>query len=160
MILLITPSLRAQECVTALEKASNETVQVASSLQHAGLQLRTEEFSAVIIDQSLMEAEPDESETLLQHLGTAVPVHVNFAISSVERVSRELRAALSRRKREVIVARRTAEEALRSELKGPVTAMLLSCEMALKENLPAAAESKIRVVYELAREVTSKLSGS
>ena len=38
--------------------------------------------------------------------------------------------------------------------------MLLSCEMALKENLPAAAESKIRVVYELAREVTSKLSGS
>jgi hypothetical protein len=160
MILLITPSVRAHECAEALQKLVEEPVQVALNLQQAGGQLRSQEFSAVVIDQSLVEAEPDESDTILQHLGTAIPVYVNFAISGVERVSRELRAALARRRREVLVARSSAEQTLRSELKGPVTALLLSCEMALKEKLPSAAESKIRMVYDLAREVRTKLGVS
>ena len=158
MILLITPATRVQECAEALQKATNENVLVAAALQEAGLQLRTQEFSAVVIDQSVVEAEPDESDVVLQHLGGAVPVYVNFAISSVERVTRELRTALCRRKREVLVARRSAEQSLRNELKGTLTAMLLSCEMALKvEHLPSSAEAKIRMVYDLAREVRSKL---
>jgi hypothetical protein len=76
----------------------------------------------------------------------------------MDRVVREVRAALHRRKREVLLARQGAEENLRNEFKGTITALLLSCEMALQTpNLQAAAEVKMRVVYELAREMRVKL---
>jgi hypothetical protein len=154
MILLITPSAKVQECAKALEEATSEALQVAPTLRQAAAQLRAEEYSVVVMDQFLVEAEPEESDLVLQHIGTAIPVYANFAISGVDRIVRELRAALHRRKREVLVARQTAEEMLRNELKGTVTALLLSCEMALQS---AAAESKIRRVYELALELRSKL---
>lgn len=158
MILLITPSARAPECAQAVKQAANETVQIASTLQQAAVQLRSQEYVAVIIDQSLIEAEPNESDMVVQHLGTAVALYINFAISGVDRVVRELRAALNRRKREALAARREAEQILRSELKGTVTALLLSCEMALGiPNLPSTAENKLRAVYDLAREMRSKI---
>jgi hypothetical protein len=158
MILLITSSARARECAQAVQQATSETVQIASTLQQASTQLRSQEYVAVVMDQSMVEAEPDESEVVLQHLGTAVVLHINFAISGVERVIRELRAALNRRKRESLAARRDAEQVLRSELKGTVTALLLSCEMALGvPNLPPPAENKLRAVYDLAREMRVKI---
>lgn len=157
MILLITPSAKVQECAAALEEATSEATEVATTLRQAAAQLRTGEFSAVVVDQSLVESEPDESDLVLQHMGSAIPVYINFAISNLDRVVRELRAALHRRKREVIVARRTAEDSLRSELKGTVTALLLSCEMALQAPDLPAAEGKIRKAWELAKEVRTKL---
>lgn len=158
MILLVTPSVRAQECAQAIEQVAGETVQIASTVQLASEKLRNQDYVAVILDQSLMEAEPDESELALQHLGSAVVLQMNFAISGVERVVRELRVALNRRKRESVAARREAEQALRSELKGTVTALLLSCEMALGvPNLPVSAENKLRAVYDLAREMRIKI---
>jgi hypothetical protein len=158
MILLITPSARAHECAQALQEATAEIAHVAPTLRQAAALLRAEEYSAVIIDQSLVEAEPDDSEMLLQHIGTAIPVYVNSAISGIERVVRELRAALHRRKREERIARQAAEQALRSELKGTVTALLLSCEMALSvPHLPSSASEKIRAVHDLAREMRAKL---
>ena len=88
----------------------------------------------------------------------ATPVFVNFAISGIERVVRELRAALQRRTKEVQVARKVAEGALRNELKGTVTAILLSCEMALQaENLPTTAQVKLQAIDELGREMRKKL---
>jgi hypothetical protein len=157
MILLITPSARVQECAKVLEEATSETVQVAPTLRHATTQLRSQEYLAVIVDQSLMESEPDEGELVLQHMGTAIPLFMNFAISKIDRVVRELRAALNRRKREVVVVQQAAEEALRNELKGTVTALLLSCEMALQATDFTATEAKLRKVYELALEIRSKL---
>lgn len=158
MILLITPSQRAQECAQAFQEATGETTQCAASLRQAANQLRSQEYSAVVIDQSLLGAEPAEGDLVLQHIGTAIPVYVNFAISGMERVVREVRAALCRRKREVLVARQAAEEALRSELKGTMTALLLSCEMALcVPDLSSAAEAKIRAIHELACQMRSKI---
>ena len=158
MILLITPSARAQDCAEALHEATSETTHVAATLRQASAQLRSEEYSAVVIDQSMLEGEPDESEMVLQHLGTAIPVYVNFAISGIARVVSELRVSLHRRKREDLVARREAERALRNELKGTVTALLISCEMLLQlPEIPAAAESKMHAVHQLAQEMRSKL---
>lgn len=158
MILLITPLQGAQECVRAFHEATGENTQIAASLRQAVTHLRSQEYAAVVIDQSLLEAEPVDGDLALQHIGTAVPVHVNFAISGMDRVVREVRAALCRRKREVLVARQAAEETLRSELKGTVTALLLSCEMALSvPDLSSAATSKIRAIHELARQMRSKI---
>ncbi len=134
MILLITPSARAQDCAKALHEATGET------------------------NQSFLETEPDESETALEHIGMAIPVHINFAISGMERLIREIRAALYRRKKEGVLARQGAQQALRNELKGTVTALLLSCEMALQApNLETSAEAKMRAVHELAQEMRAKL---
>ncbi len=158
MILLITSLAKAQDCAKALQEASAEPVELAASLREAMAQLQAHEFSAVVIDQLLLDAEPDDVETILKHMGAAVPVYSNFAISGIERVSRELRSALHRRKRELQLARREAEQTLRSELKDTITALLLSCEMALDvPNLPLFAETKMRAVDALAKEMRTKL---
>ncbi len=161
MILLITPLARAPDCAKALHEATREPAQTAATLRQAATQLRTQEYSVVVIDQSLLESEPDESEVVLQQIGMAIPVYVNFAISGMERVVREVRAALQRRQKEVLLARKGTEQALRNELKGTVTALLLSCEMALRvPNLQAAAQVKMRAVHELAQEMRAKLEMS
>jgi hypothetical protein len=158
MILLITSLASAQDCAKALQEVTSEPVEVATSLREAVAHLQTNEFSAAVIDQLLLDAEPDNVETILKHMGSAVPVFSNFAISGIERVSRELRSALHRRKRELQIARREAEQTLRSELKDTITALLLSCEMALDvPNLPLFAETKMRAVDALAKEMRTKL---
>jgi len=44
----------------------------------------------------------------LEHLGTSILVPVNLAISGMERLVREVRAALQRRQREEVRARQAA----------------------------------------------------
>jgi len=115
----------------------------------------------VVVDQFFVEAEPDESDQMLQHLGGAVPVYVNCAISGVERVVREVRSALSRRQREEQVVRRSAETAMWSELKESVTAMLLSCDLVLaRPRVPAPAAEKLRTVHDLACQIRDRLAVS
>jgi len=158
MLLLITPSAKARSWAQSIQQVISEETQVAASLSQALAHLRSHEYLAVMIDQAVLETEPDESETVLEHIGTAIPVPVNFSINGMDRVLRELRAALHRRKKELVLARKGAQEALRNELKGTVTALLLSCEMALRvPNLQGTAEAKMRAVYELAQEVRVKL---
>jgi len=116
---------------------------------------------AILIDQAFLETDPVESDMVLEHIGTAIPVPVNFAISGMDRVVRDLRSALHRHKKEVLLMRQEVQQALRNELKDTVTALLLSCEMALQvPNLPGAAEIKMRSVRTLAQEVRVKLDGS
>jgi hypothetical protein len=159
MILLITSLAKAQDCAQALQETTAEPVGIAATLSEAVAQLQAHEFSAVVIDQLLLDAEPDDAETIVKHMGSAVPVYTNFAVSGIERVSRELRSALHRRKRELVVAKQEAEQTLRSELKDTITALLLSCEMALDvPNLPLFAETKMRDVDTLAKEMRAKLA--
>jgi hypothetical protein len=142
MILLMTTSTKAQDCATAITQATSEPVKIAATLGQAAALLKTDEFAAVIVDQQFQEADPDEAELVLLHMGMATPLYINLAISGVERVIRELRTALHRRKKEMLVARQGAEQKLRNELKDTVTALLLSCEMALQvPTLPSAAEA-------------------
>lgn len=158
MILVVTPVAKVHECAEEIQAATQEGVQVAPSLRQALTLLRSQEYSAVLFDQTLEETEPDDSQMALERLGLAIPVYMNFAISKADRVVREVRGALQRRKKEVKLARQGAQQALRNELKGSVTALLLSCEMALQvPNLQEAAEAKMRVVYDLVQEVRSKL---
>ena len=161
MLLVVTPSSKARGCAQAIQKVTSEETHVATTLSQATAQLRAQEYVAVLIDQAFLETEPVESELVLEHIGTAVPVHVNFAISGMDRVVRELRAALHRHRKEVLHVRHELQEALRNDLKSTVTALLLSCEMALQvPDLPDAAEIKMRSVRELAQEVRVKLDGS
>jgi hypothetical protein len=159
MILLIWSSERAQECARAIEEAFQQRVQVAATLHEGCERLRTEEYSAVLVDQWITEVEPAQADYLFHHLGTAVPVFVNFSISAMERILRELRAAFNRHGREIVVARHTARLGLRNELKDDVTALLLCCGMALDD--PALSESaleRLKAIEGVANQIKSKLA--
>jgi hypothetical protein len=159
MILLISSIAKAHDCIRAIQDATNESVKVCASPPEAVADLQAQQFSAVIFDQVLLDSDPDEGRAVLKHLGTAAPVYVNFAISATGRIVRELRAALQRRKRELEAARQDAERILRNELNNSVTALLLSCEMALQvPGLPALAESKIQNVEALVKKMSATLA--
>ena len=158
MILLITPSPQAQQCAAVIQNATGEATQPVESARRASKLLRSDEYSALIIDQHVAEADPEGTEVLLQHAGTAVPVYINLAISGSERVLRELKQALRRSQKEREAARRQAELDLRNELKDSVTALLLSCQLALAiPQLPPAAKSKLNSACELAKDIRSRL---
>lgn len=129
-----------------------------SELREAASHLAEQQISAVILDQLLCESDVDATEEVLRQLGSAVPVYVNFAINGIPRIARELRLALQRRKRELAMVRKEAEQALRHELRDRITAMLLSCELTLKTpNLPSEAAVKVQEVTALARDVSARL---
>lgn len=158
MLLVITPSAKARGCAQAIQQVTSEETHVAATSSQALARLRAQEYVAVLIDQAFLETEPVESDMVLQHIGIAVPVHVNFAINNMDRVARELRAALQRHQKEVQRVRREVQHALRNELKGTVTALLLSCELALQvPELPSEAEGKMGSVHRLAQEMRLKL---
>ena len=161
MLLVITPSAKARTCAQAIQQVTSEETHVAATSSQALARLRAQEYVAVLIDQAFLETEPVESDMVLEHIGTAVPVHVNFAINGMDRVARELRAAQRRHQKQVLLVRQEAQQTLRNELKSTITALLISCEMALQvPNLPSGAESRMRNVHQLAREMRSKLESS
>ena len=154
MILLITPSARGQQCADSLQAATGRQTHWAQNLQEASARLRQQTYSAAVIDQFLLETEPEESDRTLEHLGSAFPVYINFAVTAMERLVREVRSALHRRKREESTARRAVAEQMQSEMRETVTAMLLSCELAMSvPDVPAHAVEKIRTIDNLAREL-------
>jgi hypothetical protein len=161
MILLVTPSARGQQCADSLQAATGEETHWAHSLQEAASRLREQTYSAAVIDQFLLETEPDEGEQMIEHLGTAFPVYINFAVTGMERLVRETRSALHRRQREESAAKRAVREQMRSEMCETLTAMLLSCELAMSvPDVPDPATEKIRAIDSLARELRLRLQVS
>jgi hypothetical protein len=141
-----------------LKDATSEETHWAADLSQASGRLREQAYSAVVLDQFLLENDPLESDQILEHLGTAFPVYVNFAVSGMQRLLREVRSALHRRKREEEQARRSVEQQVRSEMCESLTAMLLSCELAMAvPEVPAPAAEKIRLIDELARGMRRRL---
>ena len=158
MILLITPSARGPECAATLNESTGNETHWAENLQQAMTRLREQTYSAVVMDQFILENEPAESDQVLEHLDTAFPVYINFAVSGMERLVREVRSALHRRKREETQARRSVEQQFRSEMGESLTSMLLSCELAMSvPGVPGPAAEKIRAVDNLAREMRLRL---
>jgi signal transduction histidine kinase len=142
-----------------LQQATGEAVQWVNTVRGAIGVAREQEISAVVLDESILDLEPSRGEGLLQHFGTATPVHVNLAVCGKERLIREVRHAMQRRQREEQLARQAVEAKLRSELNGPLTALLLSCELLLKEerDLPPAAAAKLTTIREMASEMRQQL---
>ncbi len=158
MILLITSSDFGQNCAKALLASTRLKTEVVPDVRSALNRLREDSFSAVILDESLLDASAKQIDILLKHLGTAVPVFINLGISRTERVVRDVLLALRRVDQERVLARKAVEWELRSQLKGELTGILLWTQQAMSvPSLPAAAESKLKSVYELADRMRSRL---
>lgn len=158
MILLITPSASGLHCAEALHAATGQETHWAQSLKEAATRLREQTYAAAVIDQFLLETEPEDSDQMIEHLGTAFPVYLNFVVTGMQRLVREVSSALHRRQREESAARRSVAERMNSEMRETLTAMLLSCELAMSvPGIPSPAAEKIRTIDNLARELCLRL---
>jgi hypothetical protein len=158
MILLITSSKRAQECAAAIQQATNEPTQICPRLATAARLLRSTQCSALVLDQNLLEADPTSADVVLNEADTAIPVFVNFGISGIARVVRDVRSALQRRDGERLRAVREAESHLRSQLTEALTGILLSSQLAMEvPAVPPAAQARLRSVYQLAMSMRQRL---
>jgi hypothetical protein len=159
MILLITASANGPECARSLLATAHAKTEVAPDIRTALNRLRENEYTAVVIDESMADASASQLEVVFKHLGTAVPVFVNLGISRKDRVVRDVVTALRRVEQEKSFARRSVEWELRSQLKGDLTGILLSAQQALDvPTLPSAAETKLKSVCELADRMRIRLS--
>jgi len=158
MILLITPCEKAEMWAGALQAGTGETVRVAPLLRDGMKLLREHEFRVVVYDEQYIEAIALGAESLLAQSGTAVPVGINLSITRMERVIREVMAALRRSQAEKLKAQKTAIENLRSQLNGSLTGILLSADLALNtSSLPASAQEKLRSIQQLAQDMRQQL---
>ena len=159
MILLLSAVNRANDCACALEEASHEPVQLCTTIEAGITKLQEQEFSAVVLDELLLDSEMDQGEAIYKHLGSSLLVCSNFAIASIDRVVREFCRVSLRRNREWADTKKHAAQAFGQELKDITTALLLSCKMALKTpQLPLEAEQKMQEVEALAKALSKNLA--
>lgn len=158
-ILMVTGIEGARNCADVLGKQLGMEVEVAEGRKTALAALRRCEYQAVVIDETLAECDPAAAEKICEHAGLAIPLQINFAIAGVARLTREIRAALNRREREQMLARRAAAVAMETELKSTVAGLLLHSQMALKgTEVPAAVAERLRTVADLAGTLRQRLS--
>jgi len=158
MILLVTTSSRAKECAAALEQGTGHKTHLASSVPQAVSKLQSAEYGGLAIDQSVLESDFRAFETLLNRCGIAMPLHVNLALHSTERVVREVQAALRRGEKEKLVATRAAGQMLRNQLRSEITGILLNSELALRQaSISPDVAEKLKSVRDLAEKMRSQL---
>jgi len=158
MILLVTTSSRAKECVAALERGTRKKTQLAQSVARAVTMLQAGEYDALVIDESLVEIDDVAIDTLLHNARLAMPIYVNLGLHRTERIVREVHAGLMRKQAEHLGAMRSAEDLLRSELCGDLTGILLNSELALRDTeMPPHIAEKISSVHQLAERLRARL---
>ena len=79
MILLISTYQNASECAALIENGTHQTVKIVDNIRHALTTLRSEEFSAVVVDENLLEATPGSFDSLAQRMNAAMPVLLDMA---------------------------------------------------------------------------------
>jgi hypothetical protein len=84
---------------------------------------------------------------------------VNFGISGIERILRELRAAFHRRGRETVLAQQKARVVLWNSLKDDVTALLLCCGVILDDStLEPGVAVRVKTIETVANRIRDKLA--
>jgi signal transduction histidine kinase len=107
----------------------------------------------------MAECDPSAAETVWDRAGLAIPLQINFAIAGAARLIREIRAALHRREREQMLARRAAAAAIESELKTTVAGLLLHSQLALSgSEASSPIAERLRMVADLAGSLRQQLS--
>jgi len=158
-ILIVTGIEGARNCAAVVATQLGMEVEVAEGRKAALAALRSKEYLAVVIDDTLAECDPVAAERICESAGLAIPMQINFAVSGAARLTREIRAALYRRTREQEVARRAAAAAMEAELKNTVAGLVLQSQLALTgAEIPAPVAERLRVVADLAGSLRRQLT--
>ena len=160
MIILVSAWSRAKECAAAIEQKSHQETQMAASLSKALELLQSHEYDIIVVDESVQQVESGAEGLVTSYAGNAVLVYVNPSLHGVARVESEVNRAVQRLVTESLASMRAAENLLRNEMRGQVTAILLNSELALREEqLPASALTKMKQVHDLAEQMRVTLDG-
>lgn len=158
-VLMVTGMEGAENCAAVVSQALNTEVKVAEGRKAALAALRSAEFAVIVVDQTLAGCDPAAAEAIWERAGLAIPLEINFALSGAARLIREIRAAIHRREREQMLARRAAAAAIENELKSTVAGLLLNSQLALNgPGVPAPVADKLRLVADLAGSLRQQLS--
>jgi hypothetical protein len=161
MIILVTASLRGEECAAAIEQKTHQKTQIARSVNQAITLLHNHEFDVLVLDESFQQIEVGAESLVANHAGMAVPIYVNLSLHGTERVAHEVSRGLQRLLAEKLSCRRTAESLLRNELRGEITSILLNCDLAMRETpLSSRVCQKLQVIHDLTHAMRCKLEGS
>jgi signal transduction histidine kinase len=160
-ILLVTGVEGAGNCADVIAKQLEMDVEVADGRKAALGLLHHREFAAVVVDETVAGCDPAAAEAIWERAGLAIPLQINFAVSGASRLIREIRAALHRREREQMLARKAAAAAVELELKTTVAGLLLQSQLALSSSEPASpVAEKLRLVATLAGDLRRQLSAA
>ncbi|MGA3069613.1 MAG: hypothetical protein ABSD43_05300 [Terracidiphilus sp.] len=158
-ILLVTGIEGARNCAAVVGTQLGMDVEVAEGRKAALAALRRREFAAVVMDETMAECDPSAAEAVWERAGLAIPLQINFALSGAARLVREIRAALHRREREQMLARRAAAAAIESELKTTVAGLLLHSQLALSgSEASSPIAERLRMVADLAGSLRQQLN--
>jgi len=158
MILLVSTSPRAKDCAAAIELGTGHKTHLSTTVPLALTRLQAAEYDALAVDQSLLEADPHALETLFNRCGTAMPLYINLALHSPERVVREVQVGLRRIDGERAQAMKSAELVLANQLRGNLTGILLNSDLALRQqSISADVAEKVKSVRDLAEQMRGHL---
>jgi hypothetical protein len=136
------------------------TVEIAATRSAALRLLERRSYAVVIVDQQLVDADPEGVDLVWAQAGLAIPLQISFALSGSARVEREVRAALARRQHETHLATAAAAAGLDVEIKNAVTGFLLESQLALAEaGIPPQIESRLRTLAGIAERMRERLGG-
>jgi CheY-like chemotaxis protein len=156
IILLIAAEAIAQPLAEMLREQVAAEVQTVPNRRSAIAVLRRHDYSLIVLDESLSNMDPDAADELYKTAAGAHLLEVNFGLSNMQRVLRQVRAALTRRAIERQHARAAAALALTNELNSTLAGLLLESQLALREAAPAQ-RPKLRHVVELASDLRDRL---
>lgn len=155
-VLLIAPDPAAAIVASALRSKLPAEVQASSTSRETLTLLHREEFGLVLLDENLAIADPVATEALYTAANIVPVLEINFAICNVERVVREVRAALLRRRKNEEKARAAAAAAFGNELNGSLTGLMLESQLVLRQASPELAGA-LRQFMALAAEMREQL---
>jgi hypothetical protein len=158
-VLMATPLEGVETTAAALAETLEVTVDVASTRSAALRLLGRRSYAVVILDQMLAEADPEGADLIWKGAGLAIPIPMSFGLAGAERLEREVRAALGRRRRETQLAAAAAAAALDVEIKNAVTGLLLESQLALAETgVPPQIEKRLQTLAGLAQRLRATLA--
>lgn len=158
-ILIVSGVEGIETCADAAAKQLGTRVDVAEGRRAALRAMGQREFAVVVVDESLVQCDPDAADTIWDRSELAIPLQVNFALCDASRLVREIRAALHRREREQAAAEKAAIVAVESEIRNTVTGLLLHSELALAQaGVPGPVAEKLRLINTLAGTLRELLS--
>ena len=157
-VLIVSAMQGAENCARSIAENLGVEVQVAGSRARGLAALKETSYDVVVLEESLIESDPEWADEAWAASGYAMQLQVNFAISGCARLGRQIRAALLRRDGELASARRAVALELESELRSSVTGLLLESELALREpSVSPGLEPKLRHLVELAAALRERL---
>ena len=160
-ILIVSGIEDVRNCAEVVAGQLDLKVEVAEGRREALDALRKKKFAAVVVDESLAECDPAAADAIWERSGLAIPLQINFAVSGVARIVREIRAALQRREREQTIALQAASASIERELKNTVSGLLLQSQLALSQGgVPAVVAETLRLVVDLVGTLRHQLSAS